>query len=316
MLRAGVVGVGMMGQHHARVYHELSEEKDVELVGVADKDEENGREIAEKYGVEYFSDHKELAKKELDLVNIVVPTSLHWDVAKDFMEMKTDVLVEKPIAKTIENGRKLVEKADEEDVNLMVGHIERFNPAVLRLKKAIEDGDLGKIMSISATRVGPLAIRVRDVGIIIDLGVHDVDVMSFILGEDVKSVNARAGNAKHPDDVEDHALIMLDYPSGVSGVVETNWLTPHKTRKLDVVGTKGIAYLDYIDQSITVHNEEWTKEYKVEDKEPLKNEIEEFIESCKNGERPLVNGEEGLHVLKVARKALESAEEGEIIEIR
>ena len=118
-------------------------------------------------------------------------------------------------------------------------------------------------MTITAKRVGPMAKRIRDVGIIIDLGVHDIDVISYLFGEPVRTVYARAGNVLHPAGVEDHALITIGFEDG-SGIVETNWLTPHKTRTLNVVGTDGIAYLDYIEQSLKLYNHEWIKEAKIE----------------------------------------------------
>ncbi|MFP4051770.1 MAG: Gfo/Idh/MocA family oxidoreductase [Thermoplasmata archaeon] len=306
-MKVGVVGVGQMGQHHARVYSEMADDFDLELVGVADKDVERAGEIADEYGYKVYEDHKELAKEGLDAVSIVVPTSLHKDVALDFIERGTNVLIEKPIADTEENAEEILDAADENEVVVGVGHIERYNPAVQKLKEVIDDGILGEVMSIDGKRVGPLAIRIRDVGIIIDLAVHEMDVISYLFSERIKQVTAKAGNAKHPADVEDYAQIMVDFNNGKTGIVETNWLTPHKTRKLSVVGTKGIAYLDYMDQSLTVHNSEWKQEYKIEEREPLKNEIEDFLGSCVNGSEPCVTGEDGLHVLKAAQCAKESS---------
>jgi len=314
-MKVGVVGVGAMGQHHARVYSELTEEFDLELVGVADKDIESAREIGNEYGYTVYEDHKELAEENLDAVSIAVPTTHHKDVALDFIENGTDILIEKPIADTIENGRKILNAADKNDVIVGVGHIERYNPAVLKLKKIIEDGELGNVMSISGKRVGPLAIRIRDVGIIIDLAVHELDVISYLYGERIRKVTAKAGNAKHPADVEDYAQIMVDFKEGKTGTVETNWLTPHKTRKVSAVGTKGIAYLDYLDQSLKVHNSEWEKDYKIKEREPLKNEIEDFLDSCLNEEEPNVTGEDGLHVLKAALCAKESSKKDQKVKV-
>jgi len=314
MIRVGVVGVGMMGQHHVRVYSELAKEGRVELVGIADANFKRAKELARKFNTVPYSDYRELAEKNLDAVSIAVPTSLHKDVALEFIEVGTSVLVEKPIADNVKNARAMIEAANEKNVILMVGHIERFNPAVLKLRGLIERGELGKIVTISAKRVGPMAKRIRDVGIIIDLGVHDIDVISFLFGQKVKSVYARAGNVLHPAGVEDHALITLGFAEG-TGIVETNWLTPHKTRTLNVVGTKGIAYLDYIEQSLKLYNSEWIKEAKIERREPLKNELEHFIECIEKKKRPIVDGKAGLHALKVALLAQESARSGKIMEV-
>ena len=314
MLRVGVVGVGMMGQHHVRVYSELAREGEVELVGIADANFERAKELARKYGTIPYADYRDLARENLDAVDIAVPTSLHREVALEFINQGTSVLVEKPIADTVENAEAIIKAAEEKGVTLMVGHIERFNPAVLRLRELIERGELGKVVTISAKRVGPMAARIRDVGIIIDLGVHDIDVISYLFGERVRTVYARAGNVLHPAGVEDHALITLGFEDG-TGIVETNWLTPHKTRTLNVVGTGGIAYLDYIEQSLKLYNNEWVKEAKIERKEPLKNEIEHFIECIETGKKPIVDGEAGLHALKVALLAQESAKTGKVLEV-
>ncbi|NJE05725.1 Gfo/Idh/MocA family oxidoreductase [Thermococcus sp. M36] len=312
MLRVGVVGVGNMGYHHARAYSELARDGKVELVGVADANFERAKEVAKKFDTIPYADYKKLAKEKLDAVTIAVPTSIHKQVALEFIEAGTSVLVEKPIADTIENAEAILRAAEEKDVTLMVGHIERFNPAVLKLKEKIDEGLLGKIVTISAKRVGPMAARIRDVGIIIDLGVHDIDVISFLFGEPVRTVYAKAGNVVHPAGVEDHALITLGFDDG-SGIVETNWLTPHKTRTLTVVGTAGIAYVDYIDQTLKIYNHEWIREAKIEKREPLKNEIEHFIECVEHKKRPITDGKAGLHALKVAIKALESARSGQVV---
>ncbi len=316
MMKVGVVGGGMMGQHHARVYSELSDDFDLELVGIADKDIDRAREIAEKHGYAgVYEDHKELAEEGLDALTIAVPTSLHKDVALDFIEKGTNVLVEKPIADTVKNAEEIIEAAKKNDVTLSVGHIERYNPSVLKLKEVIDDGMLGNVMSISGKRVGPLAIRIRDVGIIIDLAVHELDIISYLFDERIKKVTAKAGNAKHPAQVEDYAQIMGDFNDGRTGIVETNWLTPHKTRKLSVVGTKGIAYLDYIDQSLVVHDTDWEQNYKIQEKEPLKNELEDFLDCCLNGGKPCVTGEDGVHVLRAARSAKKSSEKDQKVKV-
>jgi len=314
MLRVGVVGVGMMGQHHARVYSELAKEGKVELVGVADTNFERVKEIARKFGTMPYGDYRELAKENLDAVSVAVPTSFHRDVALEFINAGTSVLVEKPIADTIENARTIIEAAEKAGVTLMVGHIERFNPAVLRLKRELDTGLLGKVVTITAKRVGPMASRIRDVGIIIDLGVHDIDIISYLFGERVRTVYARAGRVIHPAGVEDHALITLGFEDG-TGIVETNWLTPHKTRTLTVVGTEGIAQVDYLEQSLLVYNHEWIRRAKIEKREPLRNEIEHFLECVETGRKPIVDGEAGLHALRVALLAQESARTGKVMEV-
>ena len=315
MLRVGVVGVGNMGYHHARIYSELAKEGRVKLVGVADANFERAKEVTKRFNTIPYADYKELAKEGLDAVSIAVPTSLHKQVALEFIKNGASVLVEKPIAESIESAKEIIKAAKEENVVLMVGHVERFNPAVLKLKDIINAGILGEIVTMNAKRVGPMVVRIADVGVIIDLAVHDIDVMSFLANSRVKEVYAKARNVKHPANVDDYALIILTFENEISGVVETNRLTPHKTRTLNIVGTKGIAYLDYINQSLTIYDEQWIKEAKINKREPLRNELEHFIKCVESKKRPLVSGEEGLHALEVAISALESAKEDKIVKL-
>ncbi|MBC7095429.1 UDP-N-acetylglucosamine 3-dehydrogenase [Thermococcus sp.] len=315
MLRVGVVGVGNMGFHHARIYSELTKEGRVELVGIADANFERAKEVAENFGTRAFGDYGELIKEGLDAVSIAVPTSLHRQVALEFIENGVHVLVEKPIAESVESAEEMIRAAKKNNAVLMVGHVERFNPAVLKLKETISQGMLGEIVTMNAKRVGPMVVRIADVGVIIDLAVHDIDVMSFLADSRVKEVYARARNVKHPAKVEDYALILLGFENGIEGVVETNRLTPHKTRTLNIVGTEGIAYLDYINQSLALYDERWVHEAKIEKREPLRLELEHFIECVEEGKKPLVGGEEGLHALEVAVRALESAAKDEVIRL-
>lgn len=313
MLRVGVVGVGNMGFHHARIYSELAKEGKVELVGVADANFERAKEVASKFNTKAFSDYRGLIGR-VDAISIAVPTSLHRQVALDFIENGVSVLVEKPIAESIESAQEIIRAARKNNVTLMVGHVERFNPAVLKLKEVLDENLIGQIVTLTAKRVGPLPPQIKDVGVIIDLAVHDIDIMSFLIERNVRKVYAKAGSAKNPLQLEDYAVIMLDFENA-TGIVETNWLTPHKVRTLTVVGTEGIAELDYISQKLVLYNHEWIREAKVQFKEPLRNELEHFVECVKKKERPLVSGEEGLHALMVAIKALESANRNEPVEL-
>ncbi len=196
----------------------------------------------------------------------------------------------------------------------MVGHTERFNPAVLKLKEIIDSGMLGKIVSISSRRVGPFNPRIRDVGIIMDLGVHDIDVISFLYGKKINEVYTIAGSDIHS--FEDHASILLRCDTNLAGMVETNWLTPHKTRNLASIGLKGIAYLDYIKQTVELHDEAWIRTAKVEPREPLKNELEHFINAVRNNDEIISNGLTGRHALEVALSAIESYHQGKVITIK
>jgi UDP-N-acetylglucosamine 3-dehydrogenase len=308
--RVGIIGGGAMGQHHIRIYSEM---KDVELIGICDTDRNRAISLANSYNTTPYFDHKELLKQELDAVSVVVPTTFHHSVAMDVINSGTNLLVEKPIADTLENADKMIHAAHDAKLKLMVGHIERFNPAVSKLKEIVDSDKLGKIVSISSRRVGPFNPRIRDVGIIMDLGVHDIDVISYLYGKKINEVYTIAGKDIHS--FEDHASILLRCDSNLSGMVETNWLTPHKIRNLTAIGLKGVAYLDYIKQTVELHDEAWIRTAKVEQKEPLKNELEHFINAVRNNTEVISNGETSRHALETAMAAIESYQKGKAIEI-
>lgn len=311
MIRVGVIGTGYMGENHVRIYSEM---EDVKLFGISDPNVSRARELANRYETKPFADHKKMFEKlELDAVSIAAPTTLHYPIALDALRAGVDVLVEKPIADSIENAAAMIESAEETDRHLMVGHIERFNPAVLKLKEIIDSGSLGKIVSISTRRVGPYNPRIRDVGVILDIGVHDIDIISYLYGMKVNQVYAVAGSDIHS--FEDHASIHLRLNHAYSGLVETNWLTPHKIRQLTAVGLKGVAYLDYLEQSVELHDEGWIRKARVEKAEPLKKELSHFIRCTRDGTCPKPSGEEGKHALEVAMAAIRSYTEERMVEI-
>lgn len=310
-LRVGVIGVGAMGRNHARIYSELS---DIELIGVADINQNLATSIAQSYECKTYADYNDLLSENLDAVSIAVPTTLHKKVALDAIKKRINILIEKPIADTVENADEIMEAAQQKGVKLMIGHVERFNPAIIKLKELIGKGLLGDIISISAKRVGPYNPRVRDVGIILDLGTHDIDIMSYLCSERIKEVYASAGSVVHSH--EDHAIITLNFNNGSSGVIETNWLTPHKIRNLTVIGSKGIAEVDYIQSSLRIFDKEWVRDAKIEKEEPLKLELLHFIACMQHDKEPLVSGEEGKHALEVALAAMESARTGRVCQIK
>jgi UDP-N-acetylglucosamine 3-dehydrogenase len=300
-----------MGKNHARLYSELS---NVELIGVSDVNETLAASVAQSYGCKPFADYRDLLKEDLNVLSIAVPTTLHKKVALDAIQKGINVLVEKPIADTVENADEIIKAAREKGVKLMVGHVERFNPAIMKLKELIDSGLLGNVVSISAKRVGLYNPRIKDVGIIIDLGTHDIDIMSYLYGEGVKEVYASAGSVVHS--YEDHAIITLNFGSGSSGVIDTNWLTPHKVRNLTVIGSKGIAEVNYIERTLRIFDQEWVRDAKIEKEEPLKLELLHFIDCVQHDKKPLVSGKEGKHALEVALAAIESARTGKVCKIK
>jgi UDP-N-acetylglucosamine 3-dehydrogenase len=292
MIKVGVVGLGAMGQHHVRLYSQL----DCELVGVADADFERAREIGEKYQVKYFPDHRELLSR-VDAVSIAVPTTLHHSVALDFLRAGVHCLVEKPIAFSVEEAEEMIQTATEKHVNLAIGHIERFNPAVVKLKQILDEGILGKLLTVSTRRVGPFVPRIRDVGVVIDSATHDIGVVKYLIGREPISVFSRVGSLKHTK--EDHAIIVLDFED-TTACIEVNWFTPRKIRTLVATGSEGTAHLDYIEQKLTIYTAQEGKIVSIERDEPLKLEIKDFLRSIQEGIKPSVDGVEGREIIRLA----------------
>jgi UDP-N-acetylglucosamine 3-dehydrogenase len=326
-LRVAVIGVGNMGKNHARIYSQIPE---TDLVAISDVNESAAQRVASMYGTKWYLDYKEmLEKEELDAVSIVVPTTKHEEVTLDVINCGKHVLLEKPIAESVESAKRIVERANMRGIKLMIGHIERFNPVVARTKQLIEEGKLGQIVSISSKRVGPYANIKNDVGVCLDLAIHDIDVMRFITNDEVSEVYAKIGNNSCLK--EDYASILLTMRGGATGLIETNWLTPTKIRRLDVTGTLGYAALDYIEQDLKLYGKilnENTEDYeelvmaygqpcvgkiKIDKEEPLKLEIKHFIQSIMDDVTPLVDGQEGLRNLEIASAAVQSAKKGSII---
>ena len=295
-MRVGVIGTGNMGQNHPRVYKELG----AELVGVADTDLRKAEELAEQYETKAYADYKELLNQGLDAVSIAVPTTSHKMVALAAIEKGINLLIEKPIADSTQSAQEIIMAAKDSGVKLLIGHIERFNPAVRKLKQIIAEGILGKLVLISARRVGPFVPRISDVGIIVDVATHDIDVIRYLIGSEYTSVFARSTRYKN---VKGDASIILMGFGDISASVEVNWYTPHKVRSLTATGTEGIAYLDYIKQEVEIHKVEGNMTPKIEKEEPLKLELLHFLDCIKRNKEPLVSGYDAVKVLEIATKA-------------
>ncbi|MBN2238631.1 MAG: Gfo/Idh/MocA family oxidoreductase [Dehalococcoidales bacterium] len=294
MLRVGVVGVGAMGENHARLYSGMN----CELVGVVDTDNEQGEQIARKYYTEYYKDYHDLIPK-VDAVSIVVPTIKHHEIGMEFLAKGIHCLIEKPISTDLATADEMIKTAEASNTVLAVGHIENHNPAVRKLKQIVDDRVLGDILMLSAKRVGPFVPRIRDVGIIVDTATHDIGVINLITGKIPNDVFSKVGKLRH--EISDHGVMVLDY-NGVFASIEVNWFTPHKVRTLVVTGSEGIAYLDYIEQNIVVHNSHDIYDIEVKKAEPLKLELQDFLDAIEEGRKPMVNGVQARDILEVALK--------------
>lgn len=295
-MKVGVIGVGEMGQNHVRVYHELG----AEIVGIADLNEERVTKIASQYETRAFTNYRELLGQGLDAVTVAVPTSKHKEVALAAISNGVNILVEKPIADSVAHGKEIIAAAERAGLKLMVGHVERFNPVVGKLKDIIEQGTLGKVLLLSTRRVGPFAARISDAGIITDLATHDIDIARYIIAKEPAEVFTKISCVRNKKG--DCALIILDF-GDTAASIEVNWFTPQKVRTLVATGTEGIAYVDYIEQSLEIHNAAWKMVPRFEKGEPLKLELEHFLECIKLEKQPLVSGYDGLKTLEIALEA-------------
>lgn len=292
-MKVGVIGAGVMGKLHLRVYRELG----VELVGVADIDFDKAEKVATQYGTKAYCDNDELLKQGLDAVSIAVPTSQHKVVALAAIQRGINLLVEKPIADSIQNAKEIVVAAESRKVKFMVGYLERFNPAVRKLKQIIDDGTLGKLVCLSSRRVAPFVPRISDVGIIVDSGTHDIDIIRYLTGSECTSISAKVTRYRN---VEGDAAMMLLGFGDISATIEVNWYNPYKIRSLTVTGTVGVAYLDYIKQELEIYNVEQKVIPLIDKAEPLKLELAHFLDCIKSDKEPLVSGFDGIKVLEIA----------------
>ena len=305
-VNVGVIGVGAMGENHVRVYHKMEE---ANLMGVSDVSERALKKIEKKYGAKGYTDYCELlANPEIEVVSVCVPTTFHHAVVMEAIKHKKHVLVEKPIAFTLTEAEEMIAAAKEAGVILATGHVERFNPAVQKAKELIDDGVIGDIVSAFAKRVGPLPPRIKDVGVSIDLAIHDMDIMNYLFEEEITQVYGTMNSSFDDSEFEDHAEIMVSFDNESTGIIEVNWLTPYKRRELELTGTAGIISVDYIQQSIEVFGK-FAQDIEIVHEEPLKGELKSFLNSVVEEKEPVITGEDGLKALKMVIAANKSSKE-------
>jgi predicted dehydrogenase len=328
MLRAAVIGVGAMGAHHARVYNEMEA---VELVAVADAQRERAEAVGRRFKVPFYDDYRAmLVQEQPQLVSVAVPTFLHHRVALEAIRRGVHVLVEKPIASTVDEAREMIQAAHEQGVKLAVGHIERFNPAVIELKKRLERGELGRVFLIHARRLGPFPERIQDMGVVIDLAAHDLDVMLYLLGKEVERIYAETTRWIHTRH-EDLLCGLLRFRDGALGLLDINRLTPTKIRELTVTGEKGMFVVNYLTQDLCFYENTYTAgnwdslsilkgvgegnmvKLSIARKEPLRAELEAFVQAVASDQPPPVRGEDGLKVLELALQMVRSGEEHRVL---
>ena len=323
-IRTGVIGVGSMGQNHARVYSEISN-----LVAVSDLNSNQSQKVANRFGVKSYNDYREMLR-EVDAVTISTPTSLHREIAEEVVSSGVSILVEKPLADNVEDAEAIIEAAKANDVTLAVGHIERHNQVVKAAKENIVKGTWGEILTLSAKRLSNYPGRIRDVGVLFDLAIHDVDIISYLL--DDTAINVYATGGKHRNkNYEDHVNLQINFGKGGIGICEANWLTPMKIRELSITTNELFVRLDYLNQKIEVMSSTFGKINEsnlydtsiklnrevidINGEEPLKNELLDFLSSLNSSSLPLVTGEDGLDAIKIVQAGFESLKSNRVVGI-
>ncbi|WP_027720772.1 Gfo/Idh/MocA family protein [Maridesulfovibrio zosterae] len=317
-MKVAVIGTGAMGQHHVRLYSDI---QSCELVGVVDQNVKQTSRLVSLYGGRAYTDYRTMIETEKpDAVTIALPTVLHKQVTMDCLNAGIDVLVEKPIAKTVEEAKEMIVEAKRLNRVLQVGHIERFNPAITQLKERLADGQLGKIFTIHSRRQSPYPFRITDVGVASDLATHELDMMRYISESEVETMSAEVSKVMGTDH-EDVVFGLLRFKNEILGILDVNWVTPTKIREVAITGENGMFTVDYLNQQLLFNSNyaaeqnenksEWftTKfgvsegdatSFRVDKKEPLRVEIESFLSCCETKAKPLVTGEDGLESLSLA----------------
>ncbi len=328
-LRVGLAGLGSIGQNHLRL---LASNPDVRLVALADPVEASLDAAVRQTKAQGFGDALAMVEEvALDALVVATPTTAHAAIALAAIERGVPVLVEKPLAGTVDEGMQILAASRRRGVPVQVGHVERFNPAVLELDRRLRQGWLSSIFSISSRRAGPFPARIRDVGVTVDLATHDVDILSWVTRERPARVYAETAQRIHADH-EDLLFGLLHFPSGTTGFLDVNWLTPTKRRQLNVVGEEGMFDLDYLTQRLTftkhpdVAKPTLIKGYAptftgdvhevaVNSSEPLAAELDAFIAVARGGVAPMVSAEDGLWAVAVADAMLRASAERRPVEL-
>jgi predicted dehydrogenase len=311
-VRVGVVGVGHLGQHHARNYSELD---GCRLVGVVDVDHKTATRIASNLRTQAFFDYRMLIG-QVDAVSIVVPTVAHYEVARAFLDAGVHVMVEKPITSTVKEARELIDLARERKVILQVGHIERFNVAIIKLQEVLTEPKF-----IESHRLGPYDARVRDVGVVLDLMIHDIDIILHLVRSPVVSIDAVGVPILSAR--EDIANARIKFENGCTANLTVSRVTPTRMRKIRIFQPSTYVSVDYQNQSMEVYQREEIsgadtgepaaqirrRRLRIKKQEPLKLELSHFLQCVREGVSPAVTGEQGSNALEVAIRIVEQIQE-------
>jgi predicted dehydrogenase len=320
-LRIGVVGVGSMGQHHTRV---LSLLKEVELIGVADINVERGLDIASKYRIRFFENYLDLLPY-VDAVCIAVPTKLHYQVGMDCLRKGVHTLIEKPIAASIAEAESLVNAAAESNCILQVGHIERFNPAFQELLKVLKTEEL---LAVEAQRMSPYSERANDVSVVLDLMIHDIDLLLEIAAAPIVKLTA-SGSGAFNSGYLDYVTATLVFGNGIIATLTASKVTHRKIRRLVAHCRNSFTEADFLNNEILIHRKTTTncttdygqvlyrqdgliEKVYTSNIDKLGAELEHFVNCVRGGDRPSVGGEQALKALRLASLIEQMALDGQV----
>lgn len=298
------IGTGGWGKNHARILSHLGV-----LCAICDVDKEKSEEFGKKYSVNsYDSIDSLLNSEEFDAAFVCTPTSTHSSIASQLIQSHKHVFVEKPLTYLSEEGEDLLELSNKNKIVLSCGYIERFNPAVGVVKDFVKSKKYGELVMLEFHRENRMPLHIKDVGIIYDTSVHDIDTAMWLFDETPEVIFAKAGKIKHEH--EDFASIMLGFKDNKVAIISSNWITPTKVRRFDAVCTEGIISSDFLTQEIIVETKDSTEKPKHEKQEPLLLEIQNFLGAIDGKNELIVKPEHAVNVTKIAEAALLSSQKG------
>ncbi|MBN1841187.1 MAG: Gfo/Idh/MocA family oxidoreductase [Deltaproteobacteria bacterium] len=308
-IRVGVIGVGYLGKFHAEKYARM---KDVRLVGVADIISERAQSVAKRLETESFADYRDFMGK-VDAVSVVVPTPLHFAISRDFLENNVDILVEKPITETLEEADALIQMADSRGSIIQVGHLERFNPAVVALRNVVS-----MPLFIESHRLSIFNERGTEVDVVLDLMIHDIDIILNLVKSELKSIQAAGVPVVSPR--VDIANARLVFENGCVANVTASRISMKNMRKIRIFQKDTYVSVDYAGSSITIIRKDGQgaglpipgmsmERSSFEKADSLQSELGAFVESVKSRQAPLVSARDGRNALCVALGVIEQIEE-------
>ena len=303
-MKAVQIGTGGWGKNHTRILSQLGI-----LTAVCDADKKRAQEYGEKYSVNYYDSIDTLLKsEEFDVAFVCTPTSTHSKIATQLIQEKKNVFVEKPMTYLSEEGEELLHLAEKNKVILSCGYIERFNPAVDVVKKFVDSKKYGELVMLEFHRESRMPLHIKDVGIIYDTSVHDIDTAMWLFDDTPEVVFARAGKIKHEH--EDFATIMLGFKENKVAIISSNWITPARVRNFNAVCTEGIISSDFISQEVKIVTKNDTEIPRKEKQEPLLLEIQNFLGAVEGKNELTVKPQHAVNVTKIAEAALLSSQKG------